>query len=241
MRYLYLALSVTILLFSCAKETKESTSKQSILKQGPWKLTGGTLTVNKPNGKDTALQYIKFIPDCYKDDYITFDSLIYGKRYTSSVKCNAGDPEYVQFIWQLKNNESTIDLLSGFNNLYTVNETIEPYHFDTISKDPFLVLDTVLGVNDTLPGQTKIFLVLDTIRDLKFTGIPVGQNLAGAPIGGFDIYEAAITNFSSSSFTLNFSMKQTYPDSTGFHAGIPNNELPIQRPDTVHYSLIYSK
>jgi hypothetical protein len=92
---------------------------------------------------------------------------------------------------------------------------------------------------DTLPGQVKIFIELDTIRELRFSGVPMGQNIAGSPMGGFDIYNAEITNFSQASFTLNFSMRSLYPDSTNIHAGLPGHD-PIMREDTVHYSLIYN-
>jgi hypothetical protein len=239
MKYFYLALSAIVFFASCNKKPDPSPSSEDILRKGNWRLASGKLTVNKPNGMDTTLNYMNFIPECYKDDYIRFDSLNYGRRYFGATACSPADPTFVSFIWQLKGNGNVVDLLSGFNNLYAVVDTIQPYHFDTLQKDP-LVLDTILGVLDTLPGQTKILIVLDTVRELRFSGIPLGTSIAGTPIGGFDIYNAEITNFSQASFTLNFSIRSLYPDSTNYHAGLPNNELPIMRPDTIHYSLIYN-
>lgn len=238
MKYFYLALSAILLFASCDRHPDPSSSTEDMLRKGSWKLASGKLTVNRPNGLDTTLNYLNFIPECYKDDYIRFDSMDYGKRYFGTVACSPADPTYVLFKWQLKGNGKTIDLLSGFNNIYAVVDTIQPYHFDTIQQSP-LVLDTVLGYLDTLPGQIKTFIVLDTVRELRFSGVPVGSLIAGTPIGGFDIYNAELTNFSQSSFTLNFDVRSVYPDSTNYHGGFPSAD-PIMRPDTLHYSLIYN-
>jgi hypothetical protein len=73
--------------------------------------------------------------------------------------------------------------------------------------------------------------VLDTIRELRFNKYPLGK---------FDIFGAEITEFTESSFKLNFSFKTTRLDSTNLKAGIPYNNPPVTLPDTADYSLIIS-
>jgi hypothetical protein len=182
---------------------------------------------------------MKFIPDCYKDDYLVFDSLFYGRRFTGTLTCSAADPQYFLFNWHFKETENLLDLYNGFNNLYAIADTVQPYRIDTLQQNPW-VLDTLHGYLDTLPGQIRKVPVLDTIRRLRFTGIPLGQSTAGNPIGSYDIYNAVVTNFSSSSFTLTFSAKASYPDTTHFPSGLLwSNPVRISE-DTIHYSLIYT-
>lgn len=230
MRYFLLALSVVVILASCGKDPVVTANRENILRSKKWKLTGGTITIKLPSGKDTVLQYANFLPDCYKDDYLTFDSARKGTIFTGGVTCNAADPASHGFVWQLSNNETVIDLYDGFNNIFGINDTIQPYHFDTLSQFP-LVLDTLVKTIDTIPGFLKTFIVLDTIRELRLTASTLGK---------FDIYKADIKDFTSSSFTLYFTAKSYSPDSTGYHAGLPNNMEPIYREDTFKYALKYT-
>lgn len=231
MKYFFLALSALVILASCNKEPKVTANRENLLRAKKWKLSGGTITVKKPNGKDTVLQYLTFLPDCYKDDYLKFDSMRYGTVFTSGTSCSAADPASHGFVWQLSNNDNSIDLYDGFNNIFAVNDTIQPYHFDTLQQTPYLILDTIVKTTDTTPGFLKSFIVLDTIRELRFTRVELPQ---------FDIFKADITDFSASSFTINFTAKWVYPDSLNLHGGIPNNLPPIYREDTVKYKLTYT-
>lgn len=252
MRYFFLSLSVMVLLFAaCSKNPTITASTQNTLRTGKWKLSSGTVTLRKPNGLDTTLNYLLFIPDCYKDDYLVFDSLNYGRRYTGSNTCSPADPQYFTFSWRLRNNNATLDLYNGFNYIYGIVDTVQPYKFDTLNQSP-LQLDTVLGTLDTTVTP-KLALELDTIRDLMYFGVPAGFGPTGDSTGGFDIYNADLINLSSSSFVLHFQMISYYTDSTKWHdandslylllgIGDPTNPglLGINRPDTFNYSLTFT-
>jgi hypothetical protein len=239
MKYCLLTLSVFLLFFACKKSSTPTVTTEDMLKTGKWKLASGTLTVKNPNGKDTILTYLDFIPECFKDDYLKFDSLNFGKIYYGGNTCTPGDPEFRSFQWLLSNNGTTIDLYNGFNEIFAVVDTIQPYKFDTLNQSP-LELDTVLGALDTLEGQIKQFLVLDTIRELRYSGVPVGDYLSSISMSGFNINKAQITEFSQSSFFLNFAIIGKRLDSTNFHGGPPNNYDPLIKNDTLRYKLKFS-
>lgn len=238
MRYLYLALSSLLLLAACNKTPTAQNTKENMLRAGKWKLTGGTLTFRLPSGKDTTVQYLNYVPDCYKDDYVVFDSLYFGKRYLGTT-CTAADPAYYEFSWRLTDNGTKIDLYNGFNNLFAVNDAIQPWQPDTTQYNPFVIVDTVIGYLDTLNGYIKTFIEIDSVRNLVFTPYLLGTSATGLASAGYDIYNADITDFSANSFTLHFYVKATYPDSTHNHSGAPNPD-PIIKPDTLLYVLHYT-
>ena len=219
-----------VLIAACNPQPDVTPSKENILRSKQWRITGGTITVKKPNGRDTSLKYVDYIDTCYKDDYMKFDSMHFGRAYTGTQKCNAADPEFKNFSWRLFNNDRSIDLYDGFNMIFAVTTSIEPYRFETLSTSP-LVLDTIIGRLDTIPGFMKQFIVLDTIRELRYTRYPIPS---------FDLYGAEISEFTQSSFKLHFSFKTTRLDSTNFHAGTPDNFAPILVNDTADYNLIIS-
>jgi hypothetical protein len=228
MKYFLLALTATLLFIaSCEKSPTVTPNRENLLRAKNWRISGGTLRVRKPNGIDTNLEYLRFVDSCYLDDYIKFDSLYFGSIFTNDIRCNPADPTSRAFTWRLTNNDKFIELNDGFNIIFAVTTTIEPYRIETLSTSP-LVLDTLIGRLDTIPGFIKEFIVLDTIRELRFNKYPLGK---------FDILGAEITNFTESSFTLNFSFKTTRLDSTNLRAGMPNNNPPITLPDTADYSL----
>lgn len=231
MKYFFLFLSAVVVLAACTQEAPEVTpSTENLMRSKQWKLTGGTMTVKNPNGKDTSLPYTDYIEDCYKDDYLKFDSAHFGLMYSGGEKCDASDPEARNFTWRLYNNDKYIDLLDGFNRIFAVTQTIEPYRFETLSEAP-LVLDTIIGRLDTIPGFLKEFIVLDTVREVRFTPYKIEK---------YDLYGAELVDFTESSFKLKFSFKTRRLDSTNFHGGAPNNEAPIDVPDTTDYLLTYS-
>lgn len=241
MKYLFLAMSALLILVACGKKPTSTPNRADILRTGKWKVSSGTITVNLPNGRDTTLDYMTFIPACHRDDYILFDSGNAAAIYSGGSKCNAGDPDHIDFVWLLhRDNESLIDLYGGFNNTFGIVDTIQPFQFDTLSTNPYLVLDTLLGVFDTAHGYTRVVPVLDTIWKLKF-------QYDSSVITNPSIYGATITDFSQSSFTLHYNMSSLYPDSSGFHTRQyvdPNLGIrdfnPIMRPDTVKYSIKYT-
>lgn len=209
MKYFFLTLSVVVLLASCAKTPTINNNRQSALRKGTWKVTSGTLTLRKPNGVDTTLNYMDWIPDCHRDDYVRFDSLNIAYIFPGSTKCDPSAADSTKFLWKLENGETTMSLYNGFSNTFGVVESIVlPFYFNTEH---------------------------DSTWNLRFTPSTILQ---------LDIYAAGVTNFSSSSFTLNYAAITTYPDSTGHHTGYDaTNNIdmdPIIRPDTVHYSVTYS-
>ncbi len=230
-KYFLLTLPVILILavVACNKTPTPSTpGRADMFRVGKWKISGGTFTKRLPDGHDTVLTYLNFIPDCHKDDYIIFDSGLNAAVYSGSNKCNPSDADHIPFVWQLKNNGNNIDLYSGFNNLYSCWETIMPYYFDTLqnnsSDTPPLILDTLIGALDTPKRGHNI--VLDSMWNVHLDTMATPQ---------ISIYNAIITNFSQSAFTIKFSVISTYPDSTNNHATIP-----ITRPDTMKYIVTYS-
>ena len=229
MRYIFLALLGMILWSSCAKNPTINYSRESQLRVGKWHITSGTLSVRKPNGIDTVLNYMDWIPYCHRDDYIEFDSSNQGYVFQGTVLCNPSDPDSSGFKWDLKNGETIIDLYDGFTNTFGILETIkQPYFFDTLSKAP-LVLDTIVGA--VAAAATGGHVVLDSMWKLNFDTSAVQR---------LDLYNTSISYFSSSTFTINYAAISTYPDSTNHHTGAPTDQTPIIRPDTFHYSVTYS-
>ncbi len=228
MKYFYMALLAVVVFAACNKTPQaQAPSMEEMLRTGKWKVASGTITIKKPDGRDTVLDYVKYVPYCHKDDYITFDSQLHGAIYSSSIKCNPGDPDHIDFLWNLRNNY--IDMYNGFTGIHGVTSAVEPLSWDTLSIEPWQV-DTILGTFDTLLGYTKTFLVVDSIRILKIdsTAVPL-----------LNVYNAVISNFSQSEFTLRFYMISTRLDTTGWHAGPPAMN-PIVLPDTFRYTLKYT-
>ena len=118
------------------------------------------------------------------------------------------------------------------------------FRFDTLQQSP-LVLDTLHGVLDTTAGYTRVVIILDTIWKRQFDSVSL-------PVTA--VYNAAVTNFSQSSFTLSYTLVlppiTSYPDTTNHHTGwiIDNTTtppdtldyLPIYRADTFKYNVTYT-
>ena len=228
MKYFFSACFVITLLAACSKNTVPSTNALAILTTGKWHVTGGSMSVRKPNGIDTVMNYTDWIPYCHRDDYIAFTTASMGFSYAGNITCNPSDPDSVSFIWSLNNAGNTITF-QGFNFNYAARDTVYgPVYFDTLSKSP-LVLDTVL----TAPAAHALGTVpvLDSTWHVKYDSVIVP---------GTASYNVVITDISSSSFTLNYTVLTTYNDSTGHHTG-PTTDLPLNvYPDTILYSIIYT-
>jgi hypothetical protein len=228
-KYFLPATMAILILAACNKTpTPPAPGREDMLRTGKWKISSGTFTKRLPRGTDTVLTYLNFIPDCHKDDYIVFDSQMHAAVYSGTNKCNPSDADHIPFVWQLKNNGNNIDLYNGFNNLYSCVETIQSYYFDTTWLDasvgPPYKLDTLIGALDTPAHGPNI--VLDSLWAVHIDSMTTPQ---------ISIYNAAISNFSQSSFTLHFSVISTYPDSSNHHATIP-----VTKPDTMKYIVTYS-
>ena len=228
----FLLFFTAVMLFSACNQTKPTFSpdRVNILRSGRWKVVSGTVTLKKPNGLDTTLNYMPFVPPCHLDDYIKFDSGNHGATFPGTILCYASDADSIGFIYNMRNNDNNIDLLNIFNLFQMVYETINtPYYFDTVSQSP-LVLDTI---------QRSPYVILDTMWSLRFDSVAVSGNSTVYP--GANVYNADISNFSKSGFTLSFKWYGTYPDSTGGHeGGPPNYASPIMRNDTLKFVLNFS-
>jgi len=241
MKYFILAFSVILIYASCSKSSTPTVSRQATLRTGRWKISSGSLTVKLPNGKDSSLNYMNFIPACHLDDYIDFNSPNYGAVFSGVTKCNPGDPDSVTFTYNLSDNDNELSINSNFYLYYGVSETIQPFVFDTLQNSPApLVLDTLYGVLDTAAGYTRTVIVLDTIWNLQFTDTPITTN---------SVFQGQLSNFSASSFTFSYRIPSTYPDSLNHHtnllivAGPPVDSIdanPIIVPDSAIYTITYT-
>jgi len=233
-KFVILILSVAIVVAACNKKSTPTASRSDMLRTGKWSVESGTITTKLGGGKDTVLDYLKFVPLCHKDDYLVFHSNNDAAVSSGSVKCNPGDPDSTTFKWGLTNSNNNLSLYNGFNFVYGVVDSVSPlWHFDTLDHVNFK-LDTVHGVLDTLAGFYRSMVVLDTIWDNRFDSFALSN---------VNIYNAAIVNFSQSSFIINFSTYGYRPDTTSFHTGV-NMQLgyPIDSPqryvpDTAIYSI----
>jgi len=228
MKYFFPAFFAVILFAAYSKTTAPTTNALAILTTGKWHVSGGTMTIKKPNGVDTVLNYTNWIPYCHRDDYIAFTTATAGFSYAGSITCNPSDPDSVGFIWSL-DNTGTIMKFQGFNFSFACRDTVYgPVYFDTLSKSP-LVLDTV--INAAAAHALGKVVVLDSTWFCHYDSVIVS---------GITTYNAIITDLSSSSFTLNYSILSTYYDSTNHHTG-PATDLPLNvYPDTIQYSVTYT-
>jgi hypothetical protein len=230
MKYFIPILVALFVMEGCIQKTPSITpNKESMLRTGRWKVTSGTITQRKPNGWDTTLNYMLFVPSCHTDDYIRFDSLNHAYVYSNTIKCSQADPDSISFVWRLLNNDQNMDILNVFNFFYMDSETINPgYFFDTLSQSPIVVLDTI---------STNPIVVLDSIWVANFIPILVdGRELFD---NGINLYSTYISNFSQQSFTLSFKWYAFYADTTNHHTGgidLP----PIERPDTFLFKLNFT-
>ncbi len=217
-KYYFSLLALLMFLVSCTKSTSDPDTG-AILRTGKWRISSASIRMKLPSGKDTTMDYVQFIPKCRVDDYLRFQTLTRGAVYNGGTSCSASDADSTTFQWLLKENGTVVDIYNGFTLIDSVAQTIlTPYHFDTISQSPILVLDTIS--ND--PAN----IVLDTVWDLNFRSVP-------SPT--FNIYNAHLSNVSQSTFSMDFAFRAQYPDSTHF-----NEVTPILRPDSFHYHIVYS-
>jgi len=242
MKYLCLALSVVLIFAACNKKPTPTLTRVDMLRTGKWKLSSGTLSMRLPNGRDTTLNYLNYLPSCYSDDYFVFNTSTAGATFTGSNKCSAADADSIEFQWALSNDYNNISFYRGFTFVWSIQESVNYIKFDTLSQSP-LVIDTIHGVLDTLPGFYRTVVVLDSTWNLTFVRDSVPT---------FNINNAAITNFSQSSFTINFTMLSTYPDTVNHHTGVAyfydvitsgqdTVDLPVlTMPDTFKYTLTYT-
>ena len=239
-KYILLTLAVAATIAACNKKPEVKAGRQDMLRDGKWSISSGTVVIKLPNGKDTTLNYLNYLPVCRRDDYMKFMTGIDAAIFTAGNKCSAADPDSIHFSWQFTNNETVLSMYNGFDFIYGIKQYIMPFRFDTLQQAPYLILDTIYGHYDT-PHRSPI-IVLDTIWEVRYDSVNLKYN---------NLYNAKVVDFSESAFTLNFSVYSTYPDTTGYHTGmfirtdaVPVDTIdfdPILRPDTLKYTIKYIK
>mgnify|MGYP003330901680 CR=1 FL=1 len=242
-KYLILSVVVCVIVASCSKKTTPAASKEDMLRSGRWSVASGTVTFRKPSGFDTTVNYMNFLPKCRQDDYMVFHNGTDAAIFTGSNKCSPADPDSATFLWNFGNDFATLSMYNGFDFIYGIADSVLPFRFDTLSQYPILVLDTIHGILDTEFSYTRIVPILDTIWNLRFDSLNLHYN---------NLYNAKVIDFTESSFTLNFWVYGSYPDTSGHHTGIfirtdvspgPDTlDWPvIYKPDTLKYSITYKK
>jgi len=201
---------------ACNKTPDPNPSRASILRTGKWKISAASVQLKLPGGSDTTIDYLGLIPSCRLDDYLQFDSLSQGYVFSNTEKCSVGDADSIGFVWQLSNNDNNLSIFNGFTLLDSVVESALPYHIDTLQSTPTLVLDTLA----TTPN-----VVLDSMYTVQFSA---------SKTASINITNAAITDFSSSSFTMSFSLISQYPHMDYFISA------PVYKPDTLHFKVTYA-
>jgi hypothetical protein len=240
-KYLILILSV-MLIVSCNRRPTVTPSKADMLRSGHWTIASGTIRLKLPNGNDTLINYLNFLPLCHHDDYMVFHAGVNAAMFSGGNKCSPADPDSVSFQWNFSDNNNAISFYNGFDFTYSLTESILPFVFDTTQLNPYVIVDTLHGVFDTTLGYTRSLVILDTIWNLHFDSTYLNYNY---------INNAAVTNFSDNSFTINYWVVSRYPDSTNHHTNMfidntttPPDTIdynPIMRPDTFFYTITYQK
>jgi hypothetical protein len=114
---------ISILFFAActSKEITAPPSKTDHITKSPWKFDKAM-----SGGADVS----GFLQACYKDNIMTFLANGTGSIDEGPTKCNAGDPQTVNFTWNFTNNESTLNVTgavfagqSGSFTIITLNET----------------------------------------------------------------------------------------------------------------------
>jgi hypothetical protein len=141
-----LFLCFCFLLVSCDKGTKEPTTEELLMKL-PWKFSKATA-----NTTDVSA----FVTPCNKDNLITFltgsAGVKTGKLNEGATKCNATDPDNIDFVWTYDANfnklkitpptGTTLPLLPGGSNEFTLVR--------------ISVTELVLSQNITFLGTTQL-------------------------------------------------------------------------------------
>lgn len=234
MRYLIAALLITVVFFAC-KQTPptHAVGREDMLRKGKWRISKGTLTAKVLGGRDTTFDLVGFIiPSCHQADYIVFDSQYNGTIFYAGNCDSVGGGRQFPFQWRLTNNGSNLDLYNVFD-VFRFTEAIGPVYFDTISTSP-LQLDTVYTHLDPV---TNVYtqVVLDSMWRDTIVASNIVNGLYVQSAVNQDIYDAAITNFSQSSFTIQFTELYFYLDTSNNHANMPR-----QVQDTLRYNVTYT-
>ena len=199
MKRLLLSLLVLLLLLdACKKTTTFPIGQDGMMRTGKWKISKSMVKLKLPNGKKTTIDYGPYRSACLVDNRLKFDSLNRGSILNGGVSCNIGDADSVGFIWQLKNNGNTIDMLNCYTLIDSVAQTV--------------VLDGTTGNYVVQYNQASSYKS--------------------------NLYDATISSFSQSSFTLEYDLPAHYADTTAANMG--SAAAPVILLDTFHFMITYT-
>ena len=123
MKYLLLSLATVFLLASCSKPS-DTKSREDMLRNGKWRVSGGTEKYKNINGHDTTVSILSMLQDCQKDNYMVFGQNYTGYANYGSNKCSPSEPDQTTFNWYLDDSKNNItftnaDALFGKTTLST--------------------------------------------------------------------------------------------------------------------------
>lgn len=167
-RALLLLLALPAIFVACNKTPDPQADVISMLRTGKWKLSSGTVNIRGLNGVRADHTYY---PDlrrtCLRDNTILFDSSNRGVVYNGSNRCLASEPDSVNFIWQLKNNDQNIDLF----NIYKVVDSVGLKLNTVTGSSPtayYITYDTATSYIANIPNA-KLSNVTDNSFTLEYT------------------------------------------------------------------------
>ena len=127
LKYLSL-IACALIIFSACKKADTPASRQDELRNGKWRNSGGTVRLDWYGFNDTTHTYNKYLgligDTCKADDYLVFRENFDGEQYGNTMKCSNADPEFVQFRWQLFEDDKGIYFLNA-NETFLKRSTIK--------------------------------------------------------------------------------------------------------------------
>lgn len=129
--YLPLFAFVLLLLSACSKEDDSSAttntpqaSKKELLTAKPWKYKSWTVAPGlKDSLGNTFTDYYAYLPQCEKDDIITFATTGSVTIDEGPSKCDANDPQEQISVWSFSNNEGKLNMGGFAYNITTLTST----------------------------------------------------------------------------------------------------------------------
>ncbi len=148
MRYILLTAVVLVGLASC-KKAETAVTRQDELRMGNWKMVAGTIKMDPAIGADTLIHYYDSLPACKKDDYMVFLTNYDGTQ-NSGTKCDASEPDMVQFRWELYDNGEGISFWNANNTFFGKPAVSAPFVSYTSSRFTIRYVEYVINaINNT--------------------------------------------------------------------------------------------
>lgn len=181
-RALFFLLALSVFYVACNKTPDPQVDVTSMLRTGKWHISSGTVTIRGLDGTKVAQKYY---PDlrrlCLRDDYITFDSSNRGFVFSNSSRCSNGDIDSVAFVWQLKNNDSLIDL---FNVYHMVDSVAVSYIPVAGTSAPYMLkFDTATTAISNI-RNAKLSNVTDNSFSLQYSLVARSFDSTGGHFNG---------------------------------------------------------